>query len=325
MLGTFRNASQWHYLDALGTALLSHLAAIPAGVLCFVPSYSFLHRLVDRWKSTGCWEKLNHLKRCLVERSDKKSNITNVLKEYQSACLDYSASSSKIGCGGLLFCVFRGRFSEGINFSDDLCRAVVVIGVPYPNTRDVKLNLIKNSIKDPRARNKWYAALAFQSVNQAIGRCIRHKEDYGAVLLLDSRYRNDGERGGAVASLSKWVRPHVRMPSALNESVESLRHFFEAVSAPHHRSDRKNAQLRGGRENATRINVRPDKASTLKKIASGVGVGIKLQQKDNMKKSKKTKTTTTKKKKKKKKKTLFTDSDDEDFEKHTKPKKRHKT
>jgi hypothetical protein len=141
---------------------------------------------------------------------------------------------------------------------------------------------------------------------------------------LDSRYRNDGERGGAVASLSKWVRPHVRMPSALNESVESLRHFFEAVSAPHHRSDRKNAQLRGGRENATRINVRPDKASTLKKIASGVGVGIKLQQKDNMKKSKKTKTTT-KKKKKKKKKTLFTDSDDEDFEKHTKPKKRHKT
>jgi len=320
LLGTFRNASQWTYLDALGTALLSHLAVIPAGVLCFVPSYSFLHRLVDRWKSTGCWAKLNRMKRCLVERSDKKSNITYILKEYQTACLESSSSSSgdggSDGAGGLLFCVFRGRFSEGINFSDDLCRAVVVVGVPYPNTQDVKLNLIKNSIKDPRARNKWYAALAFQAVNQAIGRCIRHKDDYGAVLLLDSRYRNEGERGGAVASLSKWVRPHVRMPSALNESVESLRQFFGGLLGDRHRSDHNTAKTCGGRENATGINARPDEALALKKVAPGVEVSIRFQQKVNDKKKMK--------KKKKKKKTVFTSSDDEDFEKSTKPKKRHK-
>ena len=169
-----------------------------------------LHRLVERWKTTGCWAKIKQKKRCFVERSDQKTKISNILTEYKIACniSDTRGGRNSESAGAILFCVFRGRFSVCIIFSDGLCRAVVVIGVPYPNMRDVKLNLIKNSITDVRARSKWYAAMAFQAVNQAIGRCIRHKNDYGAVLLLDSRYRYDGDRECAVASLSKWVRPY---------------------------------------------------------------------------------------------------------------------
>ena len=56
LLGTFQHAHQWSYQDALGDAIVSHLPVIPAGVLCFVPSFSFLSKLVERWKSTGCWK-----------------------------------------------------------------------------------------------------------------------------------------------------------------------------------------------------------------------------------------------------------------------------
>lgn len=34
--------------------------------------------------------------------------------------------------GALLFAVFRGKVSEGIDFSDNYCRAVVTLGIPYP-------------------------------------------------------------------------------------------------------------------------------------------------------------------------------------------------
>ena len=45
------------------------------------------------------------------------------------------------GNGAILLIVFRANFSEGFNFKDDLCRAMVVVGQPYPNLKDPKLKL----------------------------------------------------------------------------------------------------------------------------------------------------------------------------------------
>lgn len=38
----------------------------------------------------------------------------------------------------------------------------------------------------------WYAADAVLAVNQALGRCIRHRDDYGAMVLLDQRFDGSG-------------------------------------------------------------------------------------------------------------------------------------
>ena len=51
---------------------------------------------------------------------------------------------------------------------------------------------------DSRSKNKeevmsgsdWYKTQAFRALNQALGRCIRHSNDWGAIILLEGRVAN---------------------------------------------------------------------------------------------------------------------------------------
>ena len=87
--------------------------------------------------------------------------------------------------------------SEGINFSDDLARCVVVVGMPYADSRDPILqeklkhaDAVGASVGSLYAGKKLYEAMCMKVVNQSIGRSIRHVNDYASILLLDKRYDN---------------------------------------------------------------------------------------------------------------------------------------
>jgi len=84
--------------------------------------------------------------------------------------------------GAVLFAVIGAKLSEGLNFSDDLARAVVVIGLPFPNKNSPELqermryaNQIasRSEIRRPAggkdAATEMYENMCMNAVNQSIG------------------------------------------------------------------------------------------------------------------------------------------------------------
>lgn len=51
-----------------------------------------------------------------------------------------------------------------------------------------KYNDTNMSTKNLLSGSEWYTTDAFRALNQALGRCIRHINDWGAVLMVDARY-----------------------------------------------------------------------------------------------------------------------------------------
>jgi Helicase C-terminal domain len=136
-----------------------------------------------------------------------------------------------------------GRLSEGINFSNELCRCVAVVGLPYPNIKSPELRakmeyqkskfksvwwkiylyfhfnfgLFKVSEgKDPAS--EYYNNLCMKAVNQCIGRAIRHQNDYAAMLLLDQRYQAQHVR----SALPSWIERNLTICKDFNVGRSSL-------------------------------------------------------------------------------------------------------
>jgi regulator of telomere elongation helicase 1 len=102
--------------------------------------------------------------------------------------------------------VCRGKLSEGIDFVDNAARCVIMAGIPYPLIFDPKVVTKKDyldrkyaSRKSSINGNSWYKLQACRAVNQAIGRVIRHVDDYGVIILMDERYRSHN------IEISKWL------------------------------------------------------------------------------------------------------------------------
>ncbi|KFG26552.1 uncharacterized protein NESG_00703 [Nematocida ausubeli] len=192
ILGTYQGSKHPDYISTLVSSIvdIAHSLEKVGGVLCFVPSYNML-TLLER--------KLEKHVKLFVENKNN-SKFEYELEQYRRYC--------KMGkC--IFLCVFRGKASEGINFRDHESRAVILVGIPYPNIRNHSV-ILKKQYNDrylSSTGSKWYEQQAFRAVNQALGRCIRHKNDWGSIFMLDSRYRS------AVRSLkiSKWAIASVNM------------------------------------------------------------------------------------------------------------------
>ena len=79
-------------------------------------------------------KKLGYKEVSILELGVAGGNGIISLENYKSNC-------SKNGA--ILFMVSRAKFSEGYNFSNDLCRAVILIGVPNLHLYSTKMEMKK--------------------------------------------------------------------------------------------------------------------------------------------------------------------------------------
>ncbi|KAJ2778665.1 DEAD H (Asp-Glu-Ala-Asp His) box helicase 11 [Coemansia interrupta] len=188
-----------------GLALAALCRVVPGGVVVFFPSYALLRRAHALWRESQVLARIEKAKhRVFAEDSSRAAADGDAGEDVLQA---YSRCVGQSG-GAVLLSVVGGRLSEGINFSDALGRAVVMVGLPFPNLGDAELRA-RLDYQDaaepgadlgPRAR-AMYDALCMRAVNQSIGRAIRHRNDYAAIIFLDARYAEPR----IAAKLPRWI------------------------------------------------------------------------------------------------------------------------
>jgi chromosome transmission fidelity protein 1 len=146
------------------------------------------------------------------------SESDKILKNYESCILNRKDPYS----GAILLAVVGGKVSEGINFSDDLGRAVFVIGLPFPNLGSIELQEKLKYLGD--FSQEYYENLCMRAVNQSIGRAIRHIKDYASIILVDSRWKFSSK---IFKKLPDWILSGNISTCDYPSSLSKISNFFQ--------------------------------------------------------------------------------------------------
>lgn len=217
-----RNVSS---IERIGKALLSIAPHVRGGLVVFMPSYGFLEQVTEYWRKQSTAAQLQKHKPIFWDSRTTSAEVT--FKEYSEAI---TAGER----GAILLSVIGGKLSEGINFSDDLGRCVVVVGLPFPNLQTAEWKAKMQYIDDKallrgepkgKASREHAENVCMRSVNQAIGRVIRHKGDWASIILMDSRYTQQRIR----AKLPSWMKESFPSdsPSSVQGVVQDVQRFFQ--------------------------------------------------------------------------------------------------
>jgi regulator of telomere elongation helicase 1 len=188
------------------------------------------------------WTRLLSKKAVVVEPRSS-ADLPDAISEFQR----FLGLPKSPGC--VLMGVCRGKISEGIDFANEQSRAVIITGLPFPPSFDPKVKMKQEYLNRAKATSSiqaskeggfgadsrdnpsfdklsgqaWYTQQAHRAVNQAIGRVIRNRLDYGAVLLLDTRFGQPNNQEG----LSKWIRPHIQNDEGFGKAISGLAKFYK--------------------------------------------------------------------------------------------------
>ncbi|XP_017011641.2 LOW QUALITY PROTEIN: ATP-dependent DNA helicase DDX11 [Drosophila takahashii] len=196
----FAQRASIEMLQELSMILQNLCQVIPGGVVCFLPSYEYLDKVYKHLEQSSALERIARKKSVFREVSGSADQL---LEKYAAAIKVSSGSG-----GALLLSVVGGKLSEGLNFADDLGRAVLVVGLPYPNRQSPELQQRMRHLDEKLGfgcGNEFYENLCLKAVNQCIGRAVRHINDYACVYLLDERFANPRIQ----RKLPEWISRHI--------------------------------------------------------------------------------------------------------------------
>lgn len=190
--------------------------------MIFFQSYTVKDLCTNFWKRENIWRKIERFKP-ICEESNNKKEFDQQKKMYY----EYISKGDKTGA--IFMAVLRGKVSEGVDFANMYGRAVIIVGIPFlANT--LELDFKRNYLNDKKkiddkmiSFQEWYEQDAARAVNQAIGRVIRHINDYGAILFCDHRFRC----GKNQKYISNWVKMQLNNQSnKFNTILEDLKYFY---------------------------------------------------------------------------------------------------
>ena len=172
--------SKFSERESCYSKMIGHINSViektDGNVAIFAPSYSMLSRIYPDISYTFGKRRLKEDQG--MSKRAVNENVTR-LRQWKS-----------MGTGGVLFGVLGGKFSEGVDYSDNILNSVICIGLPLPppsSRQDALMNYY--SAKFGRSKAWKYASIqpALNNVLQALGRPIRKSEDKAIVILLEKR------------------------------------------------------------------------------------------------------------------------------------------
>ena len=114
----------------LGHFILQLVKATPKGMVVFFSSYAAMSNFYECWLDLGIINQMEQIK--VICREHKyarqfKSSFKKFMRYYKSK-------------GALFMGVCSGKLSEGIDFTDEMARMVIMVGVPFPSTTSPAVN-----------------------------------------------------------------------------------------------------------------------------------------------------------------------------------------
>src|SRR3984957_9760206 len=204
-------------------ALLFEFAKItPDGVVVFFPSYLYMEQIISMWQGMGILDQIWNYKLILVETPDAQETSL-ALETYRTACGN--------GRGAILFCVARGKVSEGIDFDHHYGRAVICIGVPFQYTESrilkARLEFLRENYRI--RENDFLSFDAMRHAAQCLGRVLRGKDDYGVMVMADRRFQKKRSQ------LPRWISQAMRESEtslSTDMAVATAKNFLRTMAQP---------------------------------------------------------------------------------------------
>ena len=177
MIGTdvstkYNRRSEQEYNNILNY-IISFTNAKKGNYMVFFPSYQMLQKVAEL--------AINQIEGLVVQNN-------NMTEEEKELFLDEFIENPKVSRVG--FCVMGGIFSEGIDLKSNRLIGAVIVGTGLPmvcNERELFRGYYDN--KNGMGFDYAYLYQGMNKVLQSAGRVIRTKEDKGAILLLDERFK----------------------------------------------------------------------------------------------------------------------------------------
>jgi Rad3-related DNA helicase len=148
-------------------------ALVPGNVAVFFPSYEFMSKVEPLLDPVDLGRRL------LVERREHSKNERDAV-----LCQLREGKNMLLGA-------ISGSLSEGVDFRDNLLRAIIVVGFPLaPPSREMEAMMERMGRRTGSRKAELYVQVypTVSKVLQAAGRAIRGEKDKAAIILLDDRY-----------------------------------------------------------------------------------------------------------------------------------------